>query len=97
MSKPTLIRAAGEWVASLLEKLDVWIFRTPDLDALARGWQVHRSRRFYRTYRDPRWDQISSCATCQGIGSVGAHECPTCNGACTIRRVPQLEDCHERR
>ena len=44
------------------------IFREPDLDALARGWEVHRPTPFRRVYRDPRWDSIVACTDCQGTG-----------------------------
>jgi hypothetical protein len=64
----------------LLEAVDRRVFRDPDIDATVRGWQVRRSRRFHRIYRDPRWDLVSVCGACGGAGSVGARTCPDCGG-----------------
>lgn len=72
------------WLGRLVEALEQRIFRETDLDAIARGWQVRRGRPFTRTYRDPRWDSISVCPTCQGSGSIGSTLCPRCDGNCTI-------------
>lgn len=55
MRHGTLLCAIAKRVATL----DVWIFAADDHDAAARGWQVDRSRRFIRTYRDPRWDLVA--------------------------------------
>ena len=40
-----------------LDALERRIFVGPDLDAVARGWEVSRPRPFMRRYRDPRWDR----------------------------------------
>lgn len=69
-------------IASWLESA---IFGGPDLDAIARGWQVRRERPFHRTYRDPRWDTISACPACRGSGTQGAAPCDDCDGRGTIR------------
>lgn len=42
----------GRW-GRLLDAADRRIFRKPDLDAVARGWEVRREHRFRRTYRMP--------------------------------------------
>ena len=76
MSHPTPnARASG----SLFAALERWIFRAPDLDAAARGWQVSRPAPFRRVYRDPRWDSISACLPCNGAG------CVACDGRGTVR------------
>jgi hypothetical protein len=64
----------------LLEAVDRRAFRDPDIDAIARGWQVRRLRRFHRSYRDPRWDLVSVCGSCGGAGMVGARICGDCDG-----------------
>ncbi len=46
---------AASWIR-MLDEADHLIFREPDLDAVARGWEVRREALFRRTYRDPRWD-----------------------------------------
>ena len=61
------------------------LFRQPDLNALARGWEVHRPLPFRRVYRDPRWDSIAACADCHGTGFAAAHTCCTCSGRGTVR------------
>jgi hypothetical protein len=72
---------SASWITRLLDRIDRAVFREPDLRATARGWQVHRTRRFEREYRDPRWDLVSTCGTCGGHGTVGAHECQDCDGS----------------
>jgi hypothetical protein len=61
------------------------IFRQPDLDAVARGWEVHRPTPFRRVYRDPRWHSIVACADCLGTGLNGARACQACDGRGTVR------------
>ena len=96
MFKATPLRAIATWVARKLDALDHVAYRTPDLDATARGWEVRRHKRFHRTYRDPRWDLIAVCPTCQGSGSVGTAACSECGGACTVRRDKRVARCgHE--
>ena len=75
-------------LSRLRERVARWIFREPDLDALARGWEVHRPSTFRRVYRDPRWHSIVACADCGGTGLAGAHECPVCDGRGTLRLAP---------
>lgn len=76
-------------LARLLDALDYRIFQRPDAEAIARGWQVRRSRPFTRVYRDPRWDQISACTDCSGSGLDGAATCSGCGGAGTVRAVSE--------
>jgi hypothetical protein len=72
-------------LSRLRERVARWIFREPDLDALARGWEVHQPTPFRRVYRDPRWHSIVACTDCGGTGLDGAHECPVCDGRGTLR------------
>jgi hypothetical protein len=72
-------------LARLLSALDHAIFRGPDLDAIARGWQVRRERPFHRVYRHPRWDTITACTGCRGSGTSGAAACHDCDGRGTVR------------
>lgn len=68
-------------ITRLLDALDRLVFCDPDLRAMSRGWQVRRPNRFRRVYRDPRWDLVSPCPTCESRGTVGAHDCPDCDGS----------------
>jgi hypothetical protein len=73
-------------ITRLLDTLDRLLFRDPDLRATAKGWQVRRTRRFEREYRDPRWDLVVRCEACDAEGTVGAHTCPDCGGRGRILR-----------
>jgi hypothetical protein len=84
-SKPDPAGSASR-ITRLLNTLDDWLFRDPDLRATARGWTVRKTRRFEREYRDPRWDLVVRCETCDGEGTVGAHPCPDCSGRGRILR-----------
>jgi hypothetical protein len=76
-------------VATRLSRLRVaienLIFRRPDLDALVRGWEVHRPSAFRRIYRDPRWHSVVVCIDCRGTGLDAAHTCSSCGGRGTLR------------
>jgi hypothetical protein len=61
------------------------IFRQPDLDALARGWEVHRPSPYRRVYRDPRWHSVVVCDSCRGTGLDAARACAVCEGRGTVR------------
>jgi hypothetical protein len=81
---------SASWITRLLDSLDRLIFRDPDLRATARNWEVRRPRRFEREYHDPRWNLVSACATCGGHGTIGAHECPDCDGSGRIIARPEV-------
>ena len=88
MTDGTTDGRAATRLGRLRERLAQLIFRETDLDALARGWEVHRPSTFRRVYRDPRWHSIVACTDCQGTGLVGAHECAVCDGRGTLRLTP---------
>jgi hypothetical protein len=79
------IRAGPERHMTLRDLLEDLLFRRPDIDALSRGWEVHRPTAFRRVYRDPRWHTINTCVECRGTGRTGAHPCPNCAGWGTVR------------
>jgi hypothetical protein len=70
---------------NVVEAVERHVFAVDDLEAIARGWRVHRHRPFSRTYRDPRWDDVSACSDCRGSGTVQADVCGTCAGTGTVR------------
>lgn len=78
------IRPVTGRLACLLDAADHRFFRAPDLDAVARGWEVRRERRFHRVYRDPRFALISRCSDCSGTGLLGTRPCPACAGQGTV-------------
>jgi hypothetical protein len=82
-------RPAATWLTHIVDRIDQFAFREPDMRAIARGWQVRRDRPFTRTYRDPRWDDVAACAVCQGSGTIVAGDCPDCAGV-GIRHNPSL-------
>lgn len=88
MNDGTTNGSAATRLSRLRDRLGRWIFREPDLDALARGWEVHRPTPFRRVYRDPRWNSVVTCVDCGGTGLCGAHACGVCNGRGTLRLAP---------
>lgn len=70
----------------LIMRWEDWIFATEDAAARARGWQISRPRKgFGRTYRDPRWDLISACELCGGVGGSATEPCRPCGGSGRVR------------
>ncbi len=91
--KATPLRAVRTLLARLLDAIDHIVFREPDLDAVARGWEVRRGRRLTRTYRDPRWHSVTACPACEGSGLIGTEDCSTCAGLGTIRHATTVGVC----
>lgn len=85
MENSTWFGRVAERIRAACRGIDDRVFREPDIDAIARGWEVRRDRRFHRTYRDPRWDSIIACPACGGSGACGARVCATCDGRGTVR------------
>ena len=85
MTQRTPNERAATRISRLRDRLAHLLFREPDLDALARGWQVHRPSTFRRLYRDPRWNSVVACADCQGTGVNVTRACGPCDGRGTLR------------
>lgn len=85
MTDGTTDGRAATRLSRLRDRVTQWVFRETDLDALARGWEVHQPSPFRRVYRDPRWNSIVACADCGGTGLAGAHACDVCDGRGTLR------------
>jgi hypothetical protein len=82
----------ADWSERLLLRFGNWLFATED-DAVAkaRGWQIDRSRgKRVRRYRDPRWDTVHACTTCDGRGArlLDALACQDCDGVGVVRSAP---------
>lgn len=84
MLHTTRVGDARKWAEYVFDAIDRFAFREPDLDALARGWEVRRGRRFARTYADPRWATVAACPGC-GHRIVIETRCKNCS---PVRRVP---------
>jgi hypothetical protein len=57
------------------------LFATQDEQAHTYGWQVFPTKAgLGRRYRDPRFDSLMECATCQGIGGQPDALCGDCFG-----------------
>ena len=58
------------------------IFQADDCRAHDRGWQIiPRHSGLSRSYRDPRFDYLSSCTACNGHGcNSSGVSCSGCNG-----------------
>jgi hypothetical protein len=58
------------------------LFAVSDANAHRHGWQVTITRGgFGRTYRDPRFDYLAECTTCNGRGRKARDTtCPPCDG-----------------
>ena len=85
MTQSTPDDRAATRLSRLRVAIENLIFRDADLNALARGWEVHRPRPFRRAYRDPRWHSVVVCGDCRGTGLQAAHACPSCDGRGTLR------------
>jgi hypothetical protein len=85
VKNPTPLARTTTRLTRLRVAVENLIFRQPDLDAVARGWEVHRPTPFRRVYRDPRWHSIVACAACRGTGLDATRVCPACDGRGTVR------------
>jgi hypothetical protein len=70
------------WIRSSLTALTQRIFAAPDAAARRCGWQVSPTHGgFGRSYRDPRFDTLTSCGDCLGRGTESARQpCHACGG-----------------
>lgn len=71
-----------------LTRLEQRLFGDLDTQARHDGWQVTRLRRgFGRSYRDPRFDLLSTCPDCAGSGSIDGQLCEPCRGTGRVTRA----------
>jgi DnaJ-class molecular chaperone len=68
------------------------IFRSSDYQAHQHGWQITpRHEGLSRTYRDPRFDYLAACATCNGRGhNLHSITCPDCQGTGRVSLAPDV-------
>ena len=70
------------WLADLLIRIGDRLFAMNDQEAAWRGWQTERRHAgLGRRYRDPRFDTLSRCPHCLGVGTTAADSrCAQCSG-----------------
>ena len=70
------------------------LFAPDDVWAIQHGWQIERGRLgLSRTYRDPRFDTLTRCEHCRGLGSAEAgRACAHCGGTGRITVRPDKDD-----
>jgi hypothetical protein len=58
------------------------VFAASDADARQYGWRVTSTHgRFGREYRDPRFDKLTACTDCDGLGITATRiSCGRCSG-----------------
>jgi hypothetical protein len=68
------------------------IFRSSDRRAHQHGWQIiPRHGGLSRTYRDPRFDYLAACTTCNGRGrNPHGTSCSDCQGTGRVSLAPDL-------
>jgi hypothetical protein len=98
MSKVGKVPGQAGWLARVTGRLVLLIgtaggqlFQAEDADARHHGWQITARRGgLARTYRDPRFDSLHSCAICRGTGNGLADQaCERCAGTGRITVVRQ--------
>lgn len=74
-------RRLWAWLASRIRSAGRRLFLADDARAIASGWQITHGRwGLSRTYRDPRFDMLASCAVCGGEGKTADRPCTRCAG-----------------
>jgi hypothetical protein len=77
------------WLLNRLEAAGNRLFAADDQRAAARGWQVTPGRYgLSRRYRDPRFDMLISCPSCNGVGAADGWPCPACRATGRQIRPP---------
>jgi hypothetical protein len=68
------------------------IFRSSDCQAHQHGWQViPRHGGLSRTYRDPRFNFLAACTTCNGRGrNPNGVTCSGCQGTGRVSLAPDV-------
>jgi hypothetical protein len=74
------------------------IFLSSDNQARQHGWQVSsRHGGLSRTYRDPRFDYLSACTTCNGGGrNPRSITCSDCQGTGRVSLAPGVTSTQHR-
>ncbi len=85
-----LARVTGR-LALLIRTVGGRLFQAEDARARQYGWHIMARRGgLARTYRDPRFDSLRSCAICLGTGTGLADQaCERCGGTGRITVVPE--------
>jgi hypothetical protein len=69
------------WLAFVPRRLGDHLFRMNDTEASWRGWQITKVYGgLGRRYRDPLFDALAGCSTCQGAGAGAGMTCVPCLG-----------------
>jgi hypothetical protein len=82
-TNPNLRKTLRDLLLRAFRAIGSKIFRTDDRRARQRGWQIipHHGG-LSRTYRDPRFDNLSLCPICRGGGdNLCRTTCPGCCGS----------------
>lgn len=86
MNERRTIGLFRQLIPRLIRRWEDKLFAADDEAARRRGWQVSRRPNGHgRRYRDPRWDLVSACLSCEGTGAAGARPCDACDGRGTVR------------
>jgi hypothetical protein len=81
-TNPNLRKTPRDLLLRVLSAIGSKIFQTEDRRARDHGWQITpRQGGLGRTYRDPRFDSLTSCPACNGRGRMPDRTtCPGCQG-----------------
>jgi hypothetical protein len=83
-------------LAGIIRRAGELIFMANDEEAYWRGWTVERRPGgLGRRYRDPRFETLTTCSHCRGLGITPAESpCVTCSGTgrVTIDQPPFAYD-----
>lgn len=82
-TNPNLRKTLRDLLLRVLSAIGTMIFREDDHRARQRGWQITPGHRgLSRTYRDPRFDHLVSCSSCNGRGcNPDRTICSDCRGS----------------
>ena len=82
-TNPVVRKTLRDLLLGGLNAIGSKIFREDDCRARDHGWQVFpRHGGLSRSYRDPRFDRLVACSTCNGRGcNPYAATCSACHGA----------------
>jgi hypothetical protein len=80
---PNVRKTPRDLLLRVLNAVGSKIFRADDRHAREHGWQISpRHGGLSRTYRDPRFDSLTLCGTCNGHGlNSDRTSCRGCGGS----------------